>query len=93
MTDQLATLTKEGDVSILTLDDGKANGVIKRVDFAGAVKIVSVELKNGETIRVSGSPHSLWTPGDSVKITAKRYLCYDSAGNRLSGFSSGNGVN
>ena len=25
MTDQLATLTKEGDVSILTLDDGKAN--------------------------------------------------------------------
>ncbi len=25
MTDQLATLTKEGDVSIITLDDGKAN--------------------------------------------------------------------
>ena len=25
MTDQLATLTTEGDVSIITLDDGKAN--------------------------------------------------------------------
>ena len=25
MTDQTATLTKDGDVSIITLDDGKAN--------------------------------------------------------------------
>ena len=25
MSDQLANLTKEGDVSIITLDDGKAN--------------------------------------------------------------------
>ena len=86
-------MVRPEDFVLKSVNDSEANGVIKKIDFAGAVKIVSVELKNGETIRVSGSPHSLWTPGDSVKITAKRYLCYDSAGNRLSGFSSGNGVN
>ena len=30
MTDQLATLTKEGEVSIITLNDGKANVFLMR---------------------------------------------------------------
>jgi len=68
--------------------DGKSNGIVKTVDFSGSVQTLRVELKNGETIQVSGSPHLLWTPEDSVKITAERYLCFDSAGNRLNGCSS-----
>ncbi|MDP6210611.1 MAG: ABC transporter ATP-binding protein, partial [SAR324 cluster bacterium] len=68
--------------------DGKSNGIVKTVDFSGSVQTLKVELKNGETIQVSGSPHVLWTPEDSVKITAERYLCFDSAGNRLNGCSS-----
>ena len=86
-------MVRPEDFVLKSVNDSEANGVIKKIVFAGAVKIVSVELKNGETIQVSASPHSLWTPGNSVKISAERYLCYDSAGNRLSGFSSGNGVN
>jgi len=62
---------------------------VKTVDFSGSVQTIGVELKSGETIQVSGSPHLLWTPEDSVKITAERYLCFDSAGNRLNGCSSG----
>ena len=86
-------MVRPEDFVLKSVNDSEANGVIKKIDFAGAVKIVSVELKNGDTIQVSASPHSLWTPGNSVKISAERYLCYDSAGNRLNGFSSGNGVN
>jgi len=84
-------MVRPEDFVLISVDDGKANGVIKKVDFAGAVKIVSVELKNGDTIQVSVSPHSLWIPGDPVKISTERYLCYDSDGNLLSRFSSGNG--
>ena len=68
--------------------DGKSNGIVKTVDFSGSIQTLRVELKNGETVQVSGSPHLLWTPEDSVKITAERYLCFDSAGNRLNGCSS-----
>ena len=68
--------------------DAETNGVVKTVDFSGSVQTIGVELKSGETVQVSGSPHLLWTPEDSVKITAERYLCFDSAGNRLNGFSS-----
>jgi hypothetical protein len=46
-----------------------------------------VELKSGETIQVSGSPHLLWNLEDPVKITAGRYLCFNSSGDRLDGFT------
>ncbi len=57
-------------------------------DDYSLVQTLGVELKNGEIIQVSGSPHFLWNPEDFVKITAERYLCFDSAGNRLNGCSS-----
>jgi len=47
-----------------------------------------VELKSGEKIKVSGSPHLLWNLEDPVKITAERYLCFNSSGDRLDGFTA-----
>ena len=82
-------MVRPEDFVLESCADAETNGVVKTVDFSGSVQIVGVELKSGETIQVSGSPHLLWTPEDSVKITAERYVCFDSSGNRLNGFHSG----
>jgi len=82
-------MVRPEDFVLESATDGESNGIVKTVDFSGSVQTIGVELKSGETIQVSGSPHLLWTPEDSVKITAERYLCFDSAGNRLNGCSSG----
>jgi iron(III) transport system ATP-binding protein len=82
-------MVRPEDFVLESCADVETNGVVKTVDFSGSVQTVDVELKSGETIQVSGSPHLLWTPGDSVKITTERYLCFDSSGNRLNGFPSG----
>ena len=63
----------------------QANGIVKSVDFSGSVQTVGVALKCGANVRVSGSPHLLWNQDDSVKITAERYLCFNSSENRLNG--------
>ena len=82
-------MVRPEDFILESCADSATNGVIKTVDFSGPVQTVGVELKNGETIHVSESPHYLWTLEDSVKITTKRYLCFDAAGNKLNGLSSG----
>jgi len=46
------------------------------------------KLKSGEKIQVSGSPHLLWNLEDPVKIIAERYLCFNSSGDRLDGFTA-----
>ena len=86
--DTRVLMVRPEDFILESCADAETNGVVKTVDFSGSVQTIGVELKSGETVRVSGSPHLLWTPEDSVKITAERYLCFDSAGNRLSRFSS-----
>ena len=83
-------MVRPEDFILESRNDHEANGIVKTVDFSGSVQIVGIELKSGETIQVSGSPHLLWSPEDPVKITAERYLCYNSSGNRLNGFSAGN---
>jgi len=83
-------MVRPEDFFLESRKDDEANGIVKTVDFSGSVQIVGVELKSGETIQLSGSPHLLWTPEDPVKITAERYLCFNSYGNKLNGFSSGN---
>tara|TARA_B110000116_G_scaffold4230_1_gene3704 strand:- start:71 stop:1141 length:1071 start_codon:yes stop_codon:yes gene_type:complete len=88
--DTRVLMVRPEDFVLESCADAETNGVVKTVDFSGSVQTIGVELKSGETVQVSGSPHLLWTPEDSVKITAERYLCFDSAGNRLNGFSSVN---
>ena len=86
--DTRVLMVRPEDFVLESCADAETNGVVKTVDFSGSVQTIGVELKSGETVQVSGSPHLLWTPEDSVKITAERYLCFDSAGNRLNDFSS-----
>lgn len=86
--DTRVLMVRPEDFVLESCADAETNGVVKTVDFSGSVQTIGVELKSGETVQVSGSPHILWTPEDSVKITTERYLCFDSDGNRLNGFSS-----
>ena len=86
--DTRVLMVRPEDFVLESCADAETNGVVKTVDFSGSVQTIGVELKSGETVQVSGSPHLLWTPEDSVKITAERYLCFDSAGKRLNDFSS-----
>lgn len=79
-------MVRPEDFILESAPDGEANGVVKTVEFSGAAQTVGVELKSGETIQVSGSPHLLWNLEDPVKITAERYLCFNSFGDRLDGF-------
>ena len=86
--DTRVLMVRPEDFVLESCADAETNGVVKTVDFSGSVQTIGVELKSGETVQVSGSPHLLWTLEDSVKITAERYLCFDSAGKRLNDFSS-----
>ena len=79
-------MVRPEDFILVSAPDDEANGIVKTVEFSGAAQTVGVELKSGETIQVSGSPHLLWNLEDPVKITAGRYLCFNSFGDRLDGF-------
>ncbi len=79
-------MVRPEDFILESAADGQSNGTVKTVDFSGSVQTVGVELKSGDSIQVSGSPHLLWNPEDTVKITAQRYLCFNSSGIRLNGF-------
>ena len=81
-------MVRPEDFILVSAPDGEANGIVKTVEFSGAAQTVGVELKSGEKIQVSGSPHLLWNLEDPVKITAERYLCFNSSGDRLDGFTS-----
>ena len=78
-------MVRPEDFKLEPVPADQANGIIKSVDFSGSVQTVGVALKNGAIVQVSGSPHLLWNQDDSVKITAERYLCFNSFGNRLNG--------
>lgn len=79
-------MVRPEDFKLESVPECQANGIVKTADFSGSVQTVGVELKNGASVQVSGSPHLLWNPEDSVKITAERYLCFNSSGIRLNGF-------
>ena len=79
-------MVRPEDFILVSAPDDEANGIVKTVEFSGAAQTVGVELKSGEKIQVSGSPHLLWNLEDPVKITAERYLCFNSFGDRLDGF-------
>jgi len=81
-------MVRPEDFILVSAPDDEANGIVKTVEFSGAAQTVGVELKRGETIQVSGSPHLLWNLEDPVKITAERYLCFSSSGDRLDGFTA-----
>jgi len=81
-------MVRPEDFILVPAPDDEANGIVKTVEFSGAAQTVGVELKSGETIQVSGSPHLLWNLEDPVKITAGRFLCFNSSGDRLDGFTS-----
>ena len=78
-------MVRPEDFKLESVPADQANGIVKSVDFSGSVQNVGVLLKSGASIQVSGSPYLLWNQGDSVKITAERYLCFNSSGNRLNG--------
>jgi len=76
-------MVRPEDFFIESVPDKESNGVIKTVEFSGAVQTAVVELKSGEEIQVSGSPHFMWILEETVKISAKRYSCFNSSGCRL----------
>jgi len=80
-------MVRPEDFQLESVSADQANGIVKFVDFYGSVQRVGVVLKSGESVQVSGSPHLLWNQDDSVRITAERYLCFNSTGNRLNGIS------
>ena len=80
-------MVRPEDFRLELATDEEANGKVKTVDFSGSVQIISVELKSGDMIQVSGSPHFLWSLKKPVKITAERYLCFNSSGYSLEGFA------
>ena len=80
-------MVRPEDFKLESVPADQANGIVKSVDFSGSVQTVGVALKSGASVQVSGSPHLLWNQDDSVKITAERYLCFNSSGNRLNGIT------
>ena len=80
-------MVRPEDFQLELVSADRANGIVKSVDFSGSVQTVVVLLKSGASVQVSGSPHLLWNKNDSVKITAERYLCFNSSGNRLNQIS------
>ena len=78
-------MVRPEDFKLESVPADQANGIVKSVDFSGSVQTVGVALKSGASVQVSGSPHLLWNQDDSVKITAERYLCFNSSENRLNG--------
>jgi len=78
-------MVRPEDFKLEPVPADQANGIVKSVDFSGSLQTIGVALKNGASVQVSCPPHLLWNQDDSVKITAERYLCFNSSGNRLNG--------
>ena len=76
-------MVRPEDFKLESVAPDKANGIVKSVEFSGSVQSVGVSLKSGSIVQVSGSTHLLWNQDDSVKISAERYLCFNSSGKRL----------
>ena len=80
-------MVRPEDFKLESVPADQANGIVKSVVFSGSVQAIGVVLKSGASVQVSGSPHLLWSQNDSVKITAERFLCFNSSGNRLNEIS------
>ena len=78
-------MVRPEDFKLESVPADQANGIVKYVNFSGSLQIVGVMLKSGASVQVSNPPHLLWNQDDSVKITAERYMCFNSSGNRLNG--------
>jgi len=79
-------MVRPEDFNIKSETDGNFNGIIKTVEFSGPKQTIVVELKSGERVQVSESPHFLLSPNDPVKITANRFLCFNYLGEKIDGF-------
>ena len=80
-------MVRPEDFKLESVPADQANGIVKSVEFSGSVQTVGVALISGASVQVSGSPHLLWNQDDSVKITAERYLCFNSSEKRLNGIT------
>lgn len=80
----LIMMVRPEDFKLDPVSADLANGIVKSVFFSGSVQTLDVELKSGSSVHVSDSHQILWKKDDSVKITAKSFLFFNSSGNRLS---------
>lgn len=76
-------MVRPEDFNLESVPAEKANGIVKSVVFSGSLQTLGVMLKCGVIVQVSRTNHLLWSQDDSVKITAERFLCFNSSGNRL----------
>ena len=79
-------LVRPEDFKIESTTLKNANGIVKTVDFLGPTKSIGVELKSGEIIHVTESPYFSLEPKATVKVTAKRFLCFNDVGERVEEF-------
>ena len=68
MVDKLATLSYEGDVSIITLDDGKANVFSEEMTYAVNDCLDKVPTESGSLI-ITGRP-GMFSAGFDLKVIA-----------------------
>jgi len=76
-------MVRPEDFKIESVPMEQANGIVKSVNFYGSFQKVSIALEKGEIAQVNCFPHQLWKQKDAVKITAQRFICFSSSGNRL----------
>jgi len=79
-------MVRPEDFKIESGSNNNSNGIVKTVDFLGPTKTIRVELKSGEIIHATESPHFSVKPNDIVKITAQRFLCFNDSGEIIEGF-------
>ncbi len=60
-----------------------ARAVVREVEFSGPVKVVEIEMKDGQRLSVHTSPQSNWNPGEGVTPVLDRYLLFDASGTLL----------
>lgn len=58
---------------------------VREVEFTGPVKVVEIEMRDGQRLSVHTSPQSNWSPGDGVTPVLERYLLFDASGTLLEG--------
>ena len=79
-------MVRPEDIFIESATEKDSNGKIKSIDFAGSTQTIVVQLKNGEQIQISEPPHFSRLNEDFVKITIRRFLCFNNSGEKIRGF-------
>ena len=80
-------LVRPEDLRLQAADSGKVRGVVRHVEFRGAIQSVEVRLESGEVVRVTTPPQTACAPDEAVSVLLDRFLCYGAAGQLLSGLS------